>query len=167
MLVWNTDLCLIRSKRLCFYFVFFPTVKGRLFEVKELFLEDVLKLVDFRNKGMLKHKEEAQKSTELWSMAPASVAFIFHWFSSWWFHHLVFRWEEADKLNRVVWDGKDSWWRGRGDVGAESWSSWGQHCLGQRGRQLELSGRRTGRSTAVCFGGKQQQTNNWRVWSGV
>lgn len=65
MLVWNTDLCLIRSKRLCFYFVFFPTVKGRLFEVKELFLEDVLKLVDFRNKDMLKHKEEAQKSTEL------------------------------------------------------------------------------------------------------
>lgn len=65
MLVWNSDVCFISRKCLIFYFVFFPTVKGRLFEVKELFLEDILKLTGFRNKDMLKHDGEAQKSTQL------------------------------------------------------------------------------------------------------
>lgn len=84
VLVWNTELCFIDSKCLSFYFVFFPTVKGRLFEVKELFLEDILKLVGFRNKDMLKHDEEAQKSTARRSVGPSSVASIFQPFSSLW-----------------------------------------------------------------------------------
>uniref|UniRef100_H3CDI3 RNA helicase n=1 Tax=Tetraodon nigroviridis TaxID=99883 RepID=H3CDI3_TETNG len=45
------------------YFGSCPVIhlKGRLFEVKELFLEDVLKLTGFRSKEVLKHDEVAQK----------------------------------------------------------------------------------------------------------
>ncbi|KAK5851607.1 hypothetical protein PBY51_023149 [Eleginops maclovinus] len=36
-------------------------LKGRLFEVKELFLEDILRLTGFKNKDMKKYKEETQR----------------------------------------------------------------------------------------------------------
>lgn len=65
MWVWNTDQGLIHSKCLFFHVLFCPSVKGRLFEVKELFLEDILRLTGFRKKDQLKVDEEAQKCTEL------------------------------------------------------------------------------------------------------
>lgn len=40
---------------------FFFTVKGRLFDVKEFFLEDVLKLTGFKKKEMMKHNAEAHE----------------------------------------------------------------------------------------------------------
>lgn len=39
----------------------FITVKGRQFEVKQLFLEDILRLTGY-NKDMMKHKEDTQRS---------------------------------------------------------------------------------------------------------
>lgn len=50
---------------LSFFYVYLFLVKGRLFEVKELFLEDVLKLTGFHNKDMKKFKEETQTGMEL------------------------------------------------------------------------------------------------------
>uniref|UniRef100_A0A8C4IFS5 RNA helicase n=1 Tax=Dicentrarchus labrax TaxID=13489 RepID=A0A8C4IFS5_DICLA len=45
------------------YFGSCPVInlKGRLFEVKELFLEDILRLTGFNNKDMRKYKEETQR----------------------------------------------------------------------------------------------------------
>lgn len=45
-------------------------VKGRLFEVKELFLEDVLRLTGFKNMDMKKYKEETQRSMKLLLINP-------------------------------------------------------------------------------------------------
>lgn len=47
-------------------------VKGRQFEVKELFLEDILRLTGFNNKDMRKYKEETQRSMKLLLIGPLS-----------------------------------------------------------------------------------------------
>uniref|UniRef100_A0A8C9ZMW2 RNA helicase n=1 Tax=Sander lucioperca TaxID=283035 RepID=A0A8C9ZMW2_SANLU len=46
------------------YFGSCPVIhlKGRLFEVRELFLEDILRLTGFNNKDLMKYKEETQTS---------------------------------------------------------------------------------------------------------
>lgn len=53
-------------------FLFSFLVKGRLFEVQELFLEDVLRLTGFKNKDMKKYKEETQRSMKLLLINPLS-----------------------------------------------------------------------------------------------
>uniref|UniRef100_A0A8C9ZID2 RNA helicase n=1 Tax=Sander lucioperca TaxID=283035 RepID=A0A8C9ZID2_SANLU len=49
------------------YFGSCPVIhlKGRLFEVRELFLEDILRLTGFNNKDLMKYKEETQTTTEV------------------------------------------------------------------------------------------------------
>jgi len=47
---------------------FFFLVKGRQFEVKDLFLEDILRLTDFNNRDMWKYKEETKRSMKFLSI---------------------------------------------------------------------------------------------------
>lgn len=49
---------------------FYLLVKGRLFEVKEFFLEDILKLIGFRKKEVMKYDEEAHKGKQLFQSVP-------------------------------------------------------------------------------------------------
>lgn len=50
-------------------------VKGRQFEVKELFLEDILRLTGFPNKDVRKYKEEKQISMTLLLLFVLNVGF--------------------------------------------------------------------------------------------
>lgn len=70
---------------------FYLLVKGRLFEVKEFFLEDILKLIGFRKKEAMNYDEEAHKGKQLfsvcpWMFPPVFIVFVFvHyliWFSA-------------------------------------------------------------------------------------
>lgn len=49
---------------------FFFTVKGRLFDVKEFFLEDILKLTGFKKKELMKHNAEAHEGMSFCQWVP-------------------------------------------------------------------------------------------------
>lgn len=46
---------------LIFYELFILSVQGRPFEVKEMFLEDILRSTGYTNKEMAKYKKEKQR----------------------------------------------------------------------------------------------------------
>lgn len=46
---------------LIFYGILILSVQGRPFEVKEMFLEDILRSTGYANKGMVKYKNEKQQ----------------------------------------------------------------------------------------------------------
>lgn len=58
-----------RNDEICIYSYVFA-VKGRPFEVTQLFLEDVLRTTGYANKDMLKYKKEMQRGEfcDLWSL---------------------------------------------------------------------------------------------------
>lgn len=52
------------SENIILYLFCFALVTGRQFEVKEIFLEDILKLTSFNPPALQKHKDEKMRSWE-------------------------------------------------------------------------------------------------------
>lgn len=80
---------------------FFPVVKGRHFEVKEFFLEDILRLTGFTRKDMRKYKEETEKS--MTAHTHIYTAFVWSCLNLFCVSHiLVLRGQRTEIFNRVV-----------------------------------------------------------------
>lgn len=79
----------------------FLKVEGRLFDVKEFFLEDILKLTGFNRKDMNVYKEEKQKSMKLFYKSITKS-----WLDSLPFSQIIliifFRGEKTEAFDRVV-----------------------------------------------------------------